>query len=253
MQTAIAPPGVDESDGTSDQMASSLSGTGAVVKNMPRYFTLSSDLLEPFEIGALLLTILAFPGESEEEAMRKAAEALCSDTLRVTVAASPDQADRLQAEYPHYLAIDKAECRRLLRTLRRRLRDRMVAARMSLAYFQEGISKKPAKLPASMARLSINQLSELVLGQSGQSDSENVERRQWRESLPVIHLAAAMQVLPRERAHNEANFGYLLDSMPLHDAVIERAQMHEEIVLSDPRFGRNRDRLIRIRGGTKKL
>ena len=48
-----------------------------------------------------------------------------------------------------------------------------------------------------MQRLSLNELSKLVLSQSGESNSENVERRAWRETLPVIHLAAAMQIAAR--------------------------------------------------------
>jgi hypothetical protein len=206
---------------------------------------------EPFEIGASLLSILAFPGPAEEGARKGAADALCAEALRKTIAADPEHAVEWRAAYPGYTAIDASESRRRLRTLARRLRDRMIASRMSLGFLQEALAKQPARLPASMSRLSINELSKLVLDQSGESDPENVEKRVWRQSLPVIHLAAAMQIVARAMGADLERYGYVLDNAPLHAAVIYLAQVYEHIVFSDPRFGKRRDQLIRIRGNDK--
>src|SRR5208282_4703115 len=174
----------------------------------PRIVTLDSHEQAAFETGAILLSILAFPAPAEEEASKKAAEALCADVLRVTVANYPDRAADWRVAYPVYAVIDKAESRRRLRTLRRRLRDRMVASRMSLGFFEEGITGRPARLPPAMLRLSLNQLSELVQSQSGESITENIERRAWRDSRPVIHLAAAMQIVIRAMAPDQEAVGY---------------------------------------------
>ena len=198
----------------------------------------------------MLLSILAFPLANQENALKAAAEALSARFMSEAIAANPASAPEWQAAYPDYAAIDNAECRRRLRELTRRLRDRMIASRMSLGFFQEAITKRPAKLPASMSRHTIKALSKLVLLGSGQKYAKNVRKRAWGESRPVIHLAAAMQISMRVLAPDKPRFGYSLDNLALHVAVIKFAQLLEEIVISDPRFGKNRSDLIRIRNHT---
>ena len=80
-------------------------------------------------------------------------------SICLTTVTDPDGAAEWYSVYPNYAAITMAESRRRLRVFECRLRDRMVAAKMSLAYFGQGITKHPAKLPPSMARLSVNELS----------------------------------------------------------------------------------------------
>jgi hypothetical protein len=215
--------------------------------NTLRTLMLDTNQQEPFEIGANLMAILAFPALAEEAAFKKAAEALCAEVLRKTIAAYPDHADDWRAAYPVYSAIDEAECHRRLRTLPRRLRDRMVASRMSLGFLREDISGETVTLPPSMARHSLNELSKLVQPQSGQSDPENVERRAWHDTRPVAHLAAAMQIAARAIVPNQDALGYPLDNPDLHRAVIELAQLHEQMIVSDRRFGAQSEELVRIR------
>ena len=195
----------------------------------------------------MLLAILAFPGAEEEEALRRAAEALCAKQLRKTIAADRHRMGDWKAAFPVYAAIDEPERRRRLRTFNRRLRHRMLAAKMSLAWFEEAIAKRPAELPDSIRIASINELSKLILQESHQANPKNLESRIWRFSRPVIHLAAALQIVVRFMAPNEKEVGYPLDNADLHDAVIHLAELHEEIVLSDPRFGKAQGELIRIR------
>lgn len=118
-----------------------------------------------------------------------------------------------------------------------------------LGYFEEGITGRPAGLPPEMARLSLNELSKLVLAQSGESDADNVEERAWRRSLPVCHLAAALQVFMRASVNSPGidSIGYPLGDDQLHRLVIEFAQFHEDMVLKDPRFGVKADDLVRLR------
>jgi hypothetical protein len=212
-----------------------------------RILSLDENQMEPFEIGTTLLAILAFPAVSEEQRFKEAAEALRARILRATVAAYPDHADEWRASYPIYLGIDESECRRRLRTLKRRLRDRMIASRMSLGFYEEGITQLPAHLPSPMKRHSLNELSKLVVGQSGQSDPENVERRAWHDTKPVIHLAAAMQIAARAAAPERDGLDYPFDDADHHRSVIELARLHEQIVLSDHRFGVTTEGLVRIR------
>jgi hypothetical protein len=214
---------------------------------MSRIVTLDSSRLEAFEVGAILIATLAFPGRGEELASEKAVEALCADVLRETIAAFPENAEEWRLAFPRYTAIDKAESQRRLRTLDHRLQNRMLASRMALGFLEESITTRPAKLPAAMKRHSLNELSKLALSQSGENDSENLEARTWRASRPVIHLASAIQVLARFAAPDVEPFRYPLDDAKLHNQVIELAQFHEQKVLSDHRFGVRGDQLIRIR------
>lgn len=214
---------------------------------MQRTFTLDPGRLESFEIGSLLLAILAFPGADEEVALKEAAEALCARQLRTTIAVDRRRMRDWKAAFPDYAAIDEPERRRRLRTFQRRLRHRMLASKMSLAFFEEGITKRPAKRPSWMKRLSINELSKLILPESHQGHSENLERRVWHDSRPVIHLAAATQIAMRVMVPDTKEVGYPLDNGRLHAAVIQLAEFHEEIVLADPRFGKAREELIRVR------
>jgi len=98
-----------------------------------------------------------------------------------------------------------------------------------------------------MLRLSLNELSKLVQSQSGESDPENIERRAWRESRPVIHLAAAIQTLLRIMGPDQEKVGYPLDNASLHEMVVQLAEFNEQIVLSDERFGVRPENLVRIR------
>jgi len=215
-----------------------------------RKATFRTDVLEPFEIGALILAILAFPSVSEEARSLAVAEAYCADTVRVTCENNPDEAEMWTAQYSAYAAISAAESHRRKRTIGRRWQDRMVASRMSLGFLKEGLTGEEMELPPGMTRHSINQLCELVLADSRESVAENIEKRSWRESRPVIHLASAVQIELRIRHGlvGVRSAPYPLDDLALHLAVLRRAQLHEAIVLLDPRFGRSRDReLIRLR------
>jgi hypothetical protein len=72
------------------------------------------------------------------------------------------------------------------------MRDRMIAGRMGIGFLKEAVT---GRVPEGLKRLSINELAELVRDDAGYSEPENVEARIWRPSLPVIHLATALQVL----------------------------------------------------------
>src|SRR5712671_2687353 len=93
---------------------------------------------------------------------------------------------------PIYALRHQHENDRYLRTLERRVRDRMVAGRMAIGFLKEAAT---GEVPACIKRLSINEMAQLVLDDVQYSEPENVETRIWRPSLPVIHLASALQLL----------------------------------------------------------
>nr|WP_295671692.1 hypothetical protein [Sphingomonas sp.] len=208
-----------------------------------RFLNLDPNLCEPFEIGALMIAALAFPGKNEEDAMRRATVAWCADQIAKTMAAEPssDAADL----FPHYAKADAKDVRRAIRTVTRRLRDRFVAARMARGFLNEATYGAPAKLPDKMERLSLNQLCLLVLHESGQSEPENVEKRTWRPSLPIIHLASAFSLMGEMSDVSEIIYDF--QDLDQHREIVASALKHEEMVLADNRFGVKPENLIRLR------
>ena len=210
--------------------------------------------MDDFEIGAWLMAILAFPGADEVDLRQAAAEALCAGCVRATIAADPDTAEHCRETYPLYTSITQGEENRRLRTLKKRLRKRMVAARMSLGFIEEGITGEPARLPEGMTGLNLDALSRLVQPETYESDPQNLENRVWRSSLPVIHLAAAMQWMLRylNPGTDEANIGYPLEDDDKHAFVIELAERYEPLLLADRRTGVTAEKMIRVRQPTTK-
>jgi hypothetical protein len=214
-----------------------------------RVYDLDPNEMEPFEIGAYLFAILAFPEDPER--IEAAVTANCSAYLRAYAKMDPVVGRALFNRHPRYFNINDPEARREPRTFQRRLSDRAIAGKMALGFFEEGLTGQRATLPAGMASLSLNELSKLVQPESGISDPDMVGRRMWRKSVPVIHLASAMQVWARYKELDPAvrNVPHRIDDAEANQAIIAIAQIHERIVLGDRRFGKGHTDIIRIRGG----
>ena len=100
-----------------------------------------------------------------------------------------------------------------------------------------------------MKRLSLHQLSELVLGDTSFTDPDNVETRIWRSSLPVIHFCSAIQVF---LSLAEADVGLIpLEALLLNRKVIEliirTAEYHETLLARSRHLRFEPERMIRIR------
>lgn len=204
--------------------------------------TISAEQM-PFEVGAQLLGILAFP-ENPVRA-RAAADAWCAQMIQADLVVFPDSAEIVRVDYPQYARMRNWEIRRGLRSATTRLRYRAIAARMSRGFFFENLYSQPAELPEGMTRLSLNQLSVLVKPESRQNDPENIEKRIWRSSRKIIHLASAFDRLVDRAAANDN--GYHIADYRLTARILELAEARERIVLEDRRFGVAHDDLIRVR------
>ncbi len=161
--------------------------------------TINFETLETYEAGAILLSLLAYPEADSDQQRWDAQVSLSSIVLRAQRAADPAWAERPQRIKPIYALQETKDASKALRKFKRCLRDRMIAGKMAIAFLKEaaGHEIKATQLPSGR-KLSLNLLSELVRSESNQTDSENVETRVWRASLPVIHLAAATQLLLSE-------------------------------------------------------
>jgi hypothetical protein len=133
-----------------------------------------------------------------------------------------------------------------LRTLDRRMRDRMIAGRMGIGFLKEAVT---GQVPEALKRLSINELAELVCDDCGYSEPQNVETRIWRPSLPVIHLATALQLFLHLGDPEFGPIGYetLLLGRAVIELVIRTAEYHRDLFIQSRALRLDPERLIRIR------
>jgi hypothetical protein len=205
--------------------------------------------LEVYEIGARLVTLLAFPGERESEKVRSRVHAsLCAYALRAKYETDREWLVAPQSIKPIYALRPQFDIDRDLRTLQRRLRDRMIAARMAIAFLKEAVTGEVPKLPAGIKRISVKQMALLVLEDAGFTDPENVETRIWRPSLPVIHLATAIQLMLQLAEPHAGRLG--LEALLLDRGIIElmvrTAEYHRSIIMQS-RLQIDPDELVQLR------
>jgi hypothetical protein len=203
------------------------------------------DRLEVYEAGALLLAELAYPEEGEEKRSEVHAS-LCSHALRVKCAMEPDWALRSQPIKPIYALRRQDENDRSLGTLERRVRDRLVAGRMAIGFLKEPLT---GEVPPGIKRVSINELAQLVLDDVGYTEPENVETRIWRPSLPVIHLASALQLMRylADPVTGPISLEALLLGRELIELLIRTAEYHEALIVQSRHLRVAPERLIRFR------
>jgi len=204
--------------------------------------------LDVYEAGALLVTLLAYP-DAKDEIRGDVHASLCSHALRVRSEIEPDWAIRPQATKPIYSLRSPHDCNRALRTLERRMRHRMVAGRMAIGFLKEGLPGHPLIRPPGLKRLSINQLARLVLDDTRFTDPHNVETRIWRPSLPVVHLASAIQVYLTMTEADAWLTGLesLLLNRTMIELVIRTAEYHESVLAQSRYLRIDPERTIRIR------
>jgi hypothetical protein len=201
--------------------------------------------IEVFEAGASLLTLLAYPGENCEHKRDELHISLCALGIRAIYPLDAETAIRRQAIKPIYAFRTEREIKRDLRTLYRRHRDRMIAGRMAIAFLKKANGITP-KLPGGYERLSINRISGLVAEDAGYTEPENVETRIWRPSLPVIHLAAAIQILLNE-SPIPIEAPDLMQHRSLIEWVVRAAEEFEALFARSSYRGIDASKLIKVR------
>jgi len=88
----------------------------------------------------------------------------------------------------------------------------------------------------------------MVLDDTGYTESENVETRVWRPSLPVIHLAIAIQLILHlaEPITGPLGLETLLLDRGIIELVVRTAQFHESVILQS-RLQIDPETLVKIR------
>ena len=206
--------------------------------------------VEVYEAGASLITLLAYPGESDEQSEAIHAS-LCHVALTTIGLLNPDWVRSPQRIRPLYALRTPQEVSKDLRTVPRRLRDRLAAGRMAIGFLKEVATGREPELPAGIERLSVNQMASLVLEDTANTEIENVKTRVWRPSLPVIHLASATQLLLQflEPERKRLPLETLLLKRPVIEYIVRTAELHEKMIVESRRLHIDPDKLIKVRLG----
>ena len=113
-----------------------------------------------------------------------------------------------------------------LGSLRKRLDQRMAAARTGFGNIHEQISGIPAMLPFGMTALSIAQLCRLIRGDILIDDPEHVEKLVWRKSLPILQVSMAVQLLLAANDPNRNIVGTDLQDIDFYRDAVREAISH---------------------------
>ena len=156
------------------------------------------DLTSPdlFDVAALLISHLAWPARADCKQRSGLYLSVYAWCVRERAARDPSWGEQPQFIQPNAVCRAESDIARDIRTLERRVRDRLTAGHIAMAFLKEtGLGATP-KLPAGAKRLSLNQMIEHM--DLGFSAVDNIAKRVWRPSLPVIHLCAAWASVQQE-------------------------------------------------------
>jgi hypothetical protein len=211
-------------------------------------FDISFERNEIYECGAELLSVLACPKESDEAKRFQLRVSLCGKAIWLKHMMAQDDWMPVPVKL-QYVFRDSKDIKRDVNFVTRRMGERMVAGRMAVPFFSRIELGGVIALPDEIKRLSINQMAEFVLTDAGLADADNVEKRFWRPSLPVIHLATAAAIVGQELKSAGLALGLetFLFSRELIQSVVYRAEALEALMAKDPQFRVKADQLIRIR------
>jgi hypothetical protein len=223
----------------------------------PERETFELDFGEPlsFELPALVVSVLAYPSASDVAKREDLYEVLCLWFIRMRASQDHDWARRQIAVTPALVTITDRAVSAALRTVERRLQDRLAAGRAANAFLKEAESGETPQLPPGVQRLSLNELAKLM-AEDRDIEPENAEARIWRPSLPVIHLAAAWTLTLQEELRTTGRLPSLDDLYARADlllTIVVRAQLNEPL-LALSRLRIAPEQLIRFRiAGVKNL
>ena len=151
-----------------------------------------------YEAGAVLFSCLAFPEPEAEIRRLDAHTALCHLALRATAEADHDWLWTPTPIKPGYALMQQTEVQKAVRTMDRRLRERLDAAIVAKPFLQEVAPGQQTRLPPGVGKPTLAALGEYVLFRNRAtvdvSDVRNFHGRVWQASLPVIHCRATIRV-----------------------------------------------------------
>lgn len=150
------------------------------------------------QLPSFVLSHMTWPGKADHRRRHQLYLSLCASLIRERAVADPDWASRPQWLVPMHVARLESHILIGLKGFDLRMNHRMAAGRMAVPFLRAVEEGRVPSLPKGVKKLSLNEMAKLILDDVEMADIENVATRVWRESLPVIHLCAAMVVSLQE-------------------------------------------------------
>ncbi len=208
--------------------------------------------LEQYEIGAKVISTLVYPLVPDNERARQGfAIALCYEAIKKAALEAPDWAHRRQTIIPAYLLYGPNEQKLYYKQGFGILSKRLVAARMARPLFQQVSPLDTIKLPIDVKILSVTEIAKYIpADESGQNCPDNLEKRVWRTSTPVIHVALALETCIAAFEFQNGRNPDILDillSPGLSQNIIAYSQIFESLLPEIRAIKLAPERFIRLR------
>jgi hypothetical protein len=216
---------------------------------MPQRMNL--DATFPFEATASVLAAVAWPEDLPDgKRLTNAQAALVGHLLRAAASADPEWAWRPQLLKPGYLLIPAGEVARSVGMTLKRLKEALIAARAARPFVAEILTGIEPPLPRAVTRLTLNAVIPAAMNEYDETDPHNFEQRAFRRTLPVLHLALALERAigaAEEKAGRPPSLEELLigDDVPVF--LINWAEALETAVLKIRQFAVPAERQLQVR------
>jgi hypothetical protein len=132
----------------------------------------------------------------------------------------------------------------------KRLGQALVVARAARPFVAKTLDGMPPPLPKDVPRLSLNSVIPFVLGDEDETDPHNFEQRVFRRTLPVLHLAVALEqaidAAELTTGHPPGLEALLIEQQFL-PWLVACAEALESVVLAIREYEVSADRLLRVR------
>ena len=150
-------------------------------------------LLHDFETVAVLQSLLMHPEISQMESRRQAFLALCAVFAEALQRTSPSEAGRLRESNPEYFEVAPKVFRKALRDLKSAAHVRLRAALIARPFVNKAALGERFELPDGVNDLTVTSAADYAAAQHEITDKDNLIRRIWQPSLPVLPLAIGLE------------------------------------------------------------
>lgn len=213
--------------------------------------SLGPAVMPDFMTGALFHAILAWPTVKKTDSYQRISEELMAGVIRLANAEDPVEVQWIKDEWPQFnwpsIEARAQKPKSALGYLNKRLTQRMAAAKAAIGKSHEQLFGIPAVLPKGVTAMSIDQLCNLIKTDVSINDADDVEKQVWRTSLPIIHLAMAVQLMLAGKLGKSTKFGADLQDIEFYREAVSIANLLEPVVAKHPEFAVTGDQLTQIR------
>lgn len=196
--------------------------------------------METFERTNTAIAWLAYP---DCENKRRGLESRLNYDTRATLSTADDAADRSDIEPAENARVAPSfQPNAISSRVRNRLDNRMRVARM----FRPFLRRSLADLPKGLERYSINALSRYV-AQDDKDLAQNFEKRWFKTTLPVLHLAIAFDLISTLHFDDERKIVFSVHEADFIETVLWTSVALERFVTSNSFYRVDPARLVRLR------